>query len=81
MIELNIKISNPQDLNVLLPLLKRLGLSWEQRIHFEQKTDDAELKRLQQIIAAGGDTAYFGDPVEWQRKERQERNLPFSGTE
>ncbi len=77
MIELNVKISNPQDLNILLPLLKRMGLSWEQHSRFDNEEDTSELKRLQQIIAAGGDTSYFGDPLDWQRKERQNRNLPF----
>lgn len=81
MIELNVKISNPQDLQVLLPLLKRMGLSWEQHTHVDQVSDASELKRLQEIIADGGDASYFGDPLDWQRNERQNRTLPFSDVE
>jgi hypothetical protein len=35
------------------------------------------LKFHQEIIARGGDGSYFGDASEWQRNERQDRDLPF----
>jgi hypothetical protein len=35
------------------------------------------LKMHQTIIAQGGNASYFGDAADWQRQERQERNLPF----
>ncbi|MDX2283191.1 MAG: hypothetical protein NW241_03480 [Bacteroidia bacterium] len=76
MIELNIRISNPRDLAVLLPLLNRLGLPWEQRPH-PPEAPVRDQEALRQIIAQGGDAAYFGDAGEWQREARTDRQLPF----
>ena len=78
MIELNIKISNPQDLKVLLPLLKRLGLSWDQQTRYDSDIDPTKLRQLQELIAAGGDGNSIKNPLEWQRDIRKGRNLPFS---
>ncbi|MDP5171002.1 MAG: hypothetical protein NWR72_12210 [Bacteroidia bacterium] len=76
MIELNLKIQNPEDLQILLPLLNRLGVSWT-RVSEEPK----EVDRLKELIARGGDTSYVGDPATWQREVREDRPLPYPDAE
>lgn len=77
MIELHIKILNSQDLALLLPLLNRLGLKWEQRA-LPSAQNAQKLESLQRIIAQGGDASYFGDAAAWQQEQREDRSLPFS---
>lgn len=76
MIELNLKIYNSEDLNTLLPILERMGIHWERN---SQNTElgEEELKRLYAIIDKGGDTSYMGDALEWQKKQRKDREMPF----
>lgn len=75
-----LNIQNPQDWTVLLPLLERLGISIDAILPMPKKQEQPIVKNLayhQAIIAKGGDASYFGDAAEWQREQRQERELPF----
>jgi hypothetical protein len=75
MTQLILNISNESDLEGLLPLLCRLNI-----VFFEKKSPKATVQTLEtafQVIDAGSDFSALGDPVEWQRAQRQDRELPF----
>jgi hypothetical protein len=75
-----LNIENPQDWSALLPILDRLGISIHATLPVAKKKRRTSIKNLayhQAIIAKGGDASYFGDAGEWQREQRQERDLPF----
>jgi hypothetical protein len=75
-----LNIDNPQDWTALLPLIERLGISVQSTVPLPKQKKRASIKDLayhQAIIAKGGDASYFGDAGEWQREQRQERDLPF----
>jgi hypothetical protein len=81
--QVTLNIKNPQDLTMLLPLLDRLGISIQETLPTVKKHKRLSTKTLayhQAIIDKGGDASYFGDAGEWQREQRQERDLPFSNT-
>jgi hypothetical protein len=74
-------IENPQDWVAILPILERLGISVQATLPLPKKNKRLSAKTLayhQAIIAQGGDASYFGDAVEWQKEQRQERDLPFT---
>ena len=77
--QVTLNIQNPQDWTLLLPLLERLGISIQGSLPKVKKQDlsNKNLAYHQAIIAKGGDASYFGDAAEWQREQRQERELPF----
>jgi hypothetical protein len=75
-----LNIDNPQDWTALLPILERLNISIHATLPTAKKKKRPTVKDLayhQAIIAKGGDASYFGDAVQWQREQRQERDLPF----
>jgi len=75
MTKLILEIPNQNDLEVLLPLLKRL------RIRFSNPKASApkegELEEALRIIRKGCDMSTFGDALQYQSETRQERSLPF----
>ena len=80
--QVTLNIPNPKDWSVLLPLIERLGISIQTAISPNERSKKTRLsaKTLayhQAIIAEGGDASYFGDAADWQRQERQDRDLPF----
>ena len=82
--QVTLNIPNVQDWSVLLPLLERFGISIQATMpvvkNKKQRLDAKILAYHQAIIAKGGDASYFGDAAEWQRHERQDRELPFLNT-
>ena len=78
--QVTLNIPNLQDWSVLLPLLERFGISIQPITPIvkskKQRLNAETLAYHQAIIAKGGDASYFGDAAEWQRHERQERDLP-----
>lgn len=73
-------IKNPQDWAALLPIVEHLGITVQTTLPLPKKNKRLTAKNLayhQAIIAQGGDASYFGDAVEWQKEQRQERDLPF----
>jgi hypothetical protein len=79
--EITLTIHDPRDLEILMPLLERLKIqiSTKKAAAIAVKSQSAAKKQqLLAIIEAGGDASNFGDAAEWERRERQERNLPFN---
>jgi hypothetical protein len=75
-----LNIENPKDWTALLPIIERLGISVLTAIPIPKENKHLTVKELayhQAIIAQGGDASYFGDAAEWQKEQRQERDLPF----
>ena len=70
---ITLEIHNPGDVDLLISLAKRIGIT----IVDEKKIiDPSELKRTRSIIEKGCDISSFGDPVKWQKKVRQDRKIP-----
>ena len=80
--QVTLDIPNPNDWTMLLPLLQRLDISIQTTSSVHKKTKQRlnaqMLAHHQAIIAKGGDASYFGDAAEWQREQRQDRDLPFN---
>ena len=84
--KLILDIKQTSDLKVLVPLLERLGISFSQdwnqansgdnRLIFNQEKPLSR-EEARQIIEEGCEFKSFGDPVEFQRKQRNDRPLPF----
>jgi hypothetical protein len=75
-----LNIDNPKDWTALLPIIERLGISVQTPIPISKENTPLTANQLayhQAIIAQGGDASYFGDAAEWQKEQRQERDLPF----
>lgn len=72
---ITIEIEKNSDLQLLLLLVQRIGLKIISP--FVSKLEHAEREKHLQIIAKGGDMSYIENPVEWQREQRKDRNLPF----
>lgn len=83
--QVTLDIKNPKDWSLLLPLLERLGISIEADAPLEktkkQRLTAKTLAYHQAIIAKGGDAVYFGDAADWQREQRQDRDLPFTNSD
>ena len=68
-------IPNDNDLQTLIPLFQRLGISFA-----SEKKIDIKAKALE-IVKAGCDMSNFGDALAYQREVRQDRVLPFRNEE
>ena len=70
---ITLEIHNPRDVDLLISLAKRIGIT----IVDEKKIiDETELKHSRSIIEKGCDISSFGDPVKWQKKVRKDRKMP-----
>jgi hypothetical protein len=75
MTRLIIDVDKESDLNVLIPLLKRLKIRFQEEKNIQ--LTDSERQKLIDIIMKGGDFSYLGDPLEWQKEQRKDRDLPY----
>ncbi len=75
MTRLVLEIPNKPDLDLLLPLLRRLGIRIAKTEIEESKP--SEIERALRIIEQGCDMSTFGDALQYQIEARQERSLPF----
>ena len=74
MTKLVLEIPNQHDLEVLLPLLRRLSIRFSNPKVSISKSDLEEALR---IIRQGCDMSTFGDALQYQMETRKERELPF----
>jgi len=74
---LQLEISNPQDAELILNLVRRLNIPFKQtREKTVAKTEREEaIERIRNFKAT--EPSSFGDALEWQIKEREDRYLPF----
>jgi hypothetical protein len=76
---LQLEISNPQDAEMILSLVRRLNIPFNQAPKKAVAKTERE-KAIERIRNFKAKTApSFGDALEWQIREREDRSLPFNG--
>lgn len=75
--QVTLNIDNLNDWKVLLPLIERLGISFQSNTKTTKQSKTKDLNHHLSVIAKGGDATYFGDAAAWQKEQRQDRELPF----
>ena len=75
---LQLEISNPQDIELILNLARRLNIPFSQtREKLLVKTErEKAIERIRNFKATAPSS--FGDALEWQIQEREDRYLPFN---
>lgn len=77
--ELILKTNSPGKVAKVLALAEELHISVESRgTLLKSRAEKETLKRAIMDFYAKSDSS-FGDPANWGRAEREDRNLPFSG--
>jgi len=75
---LQLEISDPQDAELILTLVRRLNIPFRHKMPNVEVDKTEKDKRRQRILNFKAKTpSSFGDALEWQLKERQDRPLPF----
>lgn len=73
---ITIEVKDPADAQLLLAFAKRIGST----VITDSKEFETHItKKSRSIIEQGCDISSFGDPSEWQRSERLDRELPLRG--
>lgn len=72
-----IESSNERDLSLIKELIQRLRIDYRIEKLAEETTPEISRKN-KQIKLKKIDISNFGDPSEWQRKVRADRNLGFN---
>lgn len=77
---IQIEISNPQDAELILGLVKRLNIPFKQTPGkvADKSVREKAIQRIRNFKAQSPSS--FGDALEWQRTEREDRSLPFNET-
>jgi hypothetical protein len=80
--ELVVYLKDDSDLVIIENLLNRLKLRFEKRNngHIQAPPNDSNYeKNLEELrqLASQIEQSSFGDPIEWQRIQREDRPLPF----
>ncbi len=75
---LQLEISNPQDAELILSLVRRLNIPFSlTRKKAVAKTErEKAIERIRNFKAKAPSS--FGDALEWQLRERADRSLPFN---
>jgi len=74
--ELILKTNNENSIAKIIALAKKLNVTIEQRGKVIESEKEELGKRILNFKA--NETSSFGDAAEWQRNERNDRDLPFS---
>jgi hypothetical protein len=77
---LQLEISDPQDAELILSLVRRLNIPFKQKSAAKpSKSEEDERKERRERILnfKAPHPSSFGDALEWQLKEREDRYLPF----
>jgi len=76
--ELILKTNNKNSIARIMALASELNVAVEQRGKIaEDKNNNEEFKKWLLNFKASGPSS-FGDAAEWERHEREDRELPFS---
>jgi hypothetical protein len=75
---LHLEISDPKDAELILNLVKRLNIPFSQAKSPSPVNKTEQQKRRDRILNfKATKPSSFGDALEWQLKEREDRKLPF----
>lgn len=76
--QVTLNIKQDKDLDILMPILDRLGITiQEDNLHSKKKLSEEEYLKCLAIIDKGIDVSNYGDPMEWQKEQREDRKLPY----
>ncbi len=74
---LQLEITNPQDAELILSLVRRLNIPFKKTEKKAAEKREREKRRERIINFKAEGPSSFGDALEWQIKEREDRPLPF----
>jgi hypothetical protein len=74
--ELVLKSNNEQSIAKIIALAKKLDVTIEKKAVKADKEDKTIKERILNFKAASPSS--FGDAADWQKEQREDRNLPFS---
>jgi len=76
--ELILKTNEEKSISKIIALAKKLNVAIEQRRKIVEDENEKEeiLKRMLNFKTSSPPS--FGDPAEWERDQRKDRELPFS---
>ncbi len=74
---LQLEINNPQDAELIL--IQRMNIPFKQKVLPKPSSNEDERKKRRERILnfKAPHPSSFGDALEWQIKEREDRYLPF----
>jgi hypothetical protein len=75
MTELTLQIKQPEDLELMLQLAKRLRIPYSQPSNGSGSKKKNLQEAIQYILSYENENPSFGDALEWQRREREDRDL------
>ncbi|MCE7922646.1 MAG: hypothetical protein DYG98_06295 [Haliscomenobacteraceae bacterium CHB4] len=75
MTEITLKIKRPEDLELVMQLVKRLRIPYSKNVEQKKRSASDLQETINFILAYQNDTPSFGDALEWQRQEREDRDL------
>lgn len=76
--QVTLNIKEDKDLDILIPLLDRLGITiQESNLISKKKLSEEEYKKHIAIINKGVNVSNYGNPLEWQKEQREDRKLPY----
>ena len=74
---IQVQLKTGTDFELLSHLLTRMGLSWKQSdAKQDEVRQDTEKKAFWSAIKNGCSESSIDDPVQWQREQRKDRNMP-----
>ncbi|MCC7506284.1 MAG: hypothetical protein IT259_13335 [Saprospiraceae bacterium] len=77
---IQLEITNPNDAELILSLVKRLNIPFKETVQasVEQKEREKAIERLRKFKS--DEAPSFGDGLKWQIQEREDRKLPFENS-
>ena len=76
---IELEVNNDHDIELILNLARRLRIPYRQTTAATEKKSVDQTERIQRILMfRQSKPSSFGDASEWQRKERKDRDMPFS---
>ncbi len=74
---LQLEITNPEDAELILGLARRLNIPFKRTEKKAVEKTEREKRRERILNFKAKGPSSFGDALEWQIKEREDRPLPF----
>jgi hypothetical protein len=67
---------NKNDVLLITELAERLKIRYKiETISSNKIDDDINIRKIQSLLDKGADVSNYGDPSEWQRGVRKDRNI------
>lgn len=76
--ELILKSNNENSIAKIIALAKKLNVAIEQREKVVESKNEKEDLKKRILSFKAHNASSFGDAAEWQRDDRNDRDLPFS---